>query len=52
MKDKELTQAEKAKLYEKMIEARRRGAEATNNVPQEVRTARAKKAALARWKKS
>ena len=49
----ELDEETKAKLakYEKMIADRRRGAEITNNVPAEVRKARAKKAVEARWKK-
>lgn len=47
--DKEIQ--EKLEKYEKMIADRRRGAEITNNVPAEVRRARAKKAVEARWKK-
>jgi hypothetical protein len=48
---KELTKAEKAELYDKMIEARRKGAEITNNISLEARKERARKAALARWHK-
>jgi hypothetical protein len=47
--DKEI--AEKLAKYEKMIEARRRGAEKTNSIPPEARKERAKKAAQARWSK-
>ena len=39
----------KAAKYDEMIAARRRGAEATNSVSAEVRSARAKKAAEALW---
>lgn len=49
---KELTKAEKAELYDKMIEARRKGAEITNNISPEARKERARKAALARWHKN
>lgn len=52
MKDKkELTLEEKAQLYEKLIESRRKGARMTNNISPEARKARAKKAVEARWKK-
>ena len=41
----------KAEEYDKMISARRKGAEIANNISPEERTARAKKAAAARWGK-
>lgn len=48
----ELTLDEKARLYDEMIESRRKGAEIVNNISPEARRARAKKAAEARWKKA
>lgn len=41
----------KALLYDKMIEDRKKGAMAINNIPQEERIKRAKVAAAARWDK-
>lgn len=41
----------KALLYDKMVDARRKGAQKTNNITPEQRSARAKKAAAARWGK-
>lgn len=43
--------AQKATAYDKMIEARRKGAEKANAISAEERKARAKKAAKARWQK-
>lgn len=50
-KTKELTIEEKAELYDKMIEDRRKGAAKANAISPEARKERARKAALARWKK-
>jgi hypothetical protein len=41
----------KAELYDKMVEARRRGAMKTNSISKEALSARNKKASMARWNK-
>lgn len=42
---------EKLEEYEKMVEARRRGASITNSISPEARRERARKAVQARWEK-